>query len=202
MQIASFEKLDDKGIVIRQDAPLIARLFGVPFLAVGIWFFWQFLVVLGEALRPSLIIDFGSSIPSLLLLLAMAVAFSIPGVLLVLFRRKNTIIRPEEHSVIEQRDFLLFKVQKGSAVDNHSVVEIRREQSKDRSGSTVWFYCVYLDSPSRQKASLAVLKTAEEARQLGDQISKLLGISVHDQIEPDEHTGEAAELKEKDGDSA
>jgi hypothetical protein len=104
----------------------VARLFGLPFLLVGLWFLMQFLGGAWDLLNGR--VPFGDSIAGLLGLLFMVAVFGLPGFLIFLLRR-YVLLDAGAQSALEVKDFFLTKSAKATPFSDFRDVLVRWEES-------------------------------------------------------------------------
>src|SRR5262245_18998043 len=99
MTTVEWQELAPGRVIIRQPSPKAARLFGLPFLAAGGYFLYQFV---GGLIHPGEL-----TIAGWILLPLMAGGFLVPGWVLATFR-KQTTIDTAARGAIEDYNFLLY----------------------------------------------------------------------------------------------
>src|SRR5262249_55725812 len=96
------------GLEISQTGSLLAKLFGLPFLAAGLYLLWHFVTGLVGFFVP----DLGQlTIAGVIILPIFALLAGTPGWLLVV-TRKRTVIEAATRRVVEVFDHLVYKHRK------------------------------------------------------------------------------------------
>ncbi len=123
----------------------VARLFGLPFLLIGLWFLIQFLGGARDVLRGQA--DFGDSVAGLAGILLAATVFGLPG-FLIFFLRRYVVLDAGTQSVAEVKDFLVRKSFRTMPFSGFREVLVRWEESGGSGGKanekTVWLATVRL----------------------------------------------------------
>ncbi len=171
---------DDRGLVIQQKGNLVARLFGVPFLAAAAILGWHFVAGLVGFVVPS---QGQLTVAGLVMLPLCVLAFGTPGWILV-FGRKRTEIDATRRSVVEVRDFLVHSFREESEVPKDAAVRAHLEGSQG-SKRTIVLLLVEIVSRKQAPVQLAVFDGKEEApsRELAMEAAGVLGVPFVDDID-------------------
>ena len=156
---------------ISQGAPLVARLFGIPFAAAGAWFLYQFA---DGALHPS-----EMTIAGWIMLPLVTAAFLVPGWIL-LFGRKRTRIHASLREATEEFDLLVYTRRVTTRIPREAHVLLRYEAAG--KSTNVYHTHVYLVPSEDKRILLAMFGSAEKtaAMELGQRVARALGIDVQD----------------------
>jgi hypothetical protein len=171
---------DDRGLVIDQKGNLIARLFGVPFLAVAGILGWHFVTGLLGFVVPS---QGELTVAGLVMLPIFVLAFGTPGWVLV-FGRKRTVLDAARRLVIEVRDFRIYSFRDETAVAGDASVRIHLEESQG-ANRTILLLMVEVVSKKEPPIQLAVFdpKEVAPARELAMEAAGFLGVSLVDDVD-------------------
>ena len=158
---------------IRQCGVVAARLFGVPFLAVGGYLAYQFL---GGVVHPGELTWAGWT-----LLPLVTAAFLVPGWILVAGRRR-TRLDSARREVVQEMDYLVCTRRIVSRVTSDSHVLLRYE--KGSSNSHRVDIHVYVDSDGRRPALIGLFADAQktEAEAFAAKAAAFLTIPVRDRL--------------------
>ena len=181
---------------IRQGGVVVARLFGVPFLAAGGYLAYQFL---GGVLHPGELTWAGWT-----LLPLMAAVFLVPGWILVAGRRR-TRIDSVRREVVEEMDYLVYTRRVVSRVTSDSHVMLRYEQGSKGSTSTRYDIHVYVDTAGQRPALIALFSDGQktEALAFAGKAAAFLSIPVRDRlVDNGEVTSGGVVVKELDPEEA
>lgn len=181
MAISSRRDGPDQMTVI-QSGSLAARLFGLPFAAVGIYFLFH--LVMG------LVPGYGElTVAGIVILPIMTAAFLVPGWILIL-GRKLTTIDLTRREIVEVRDFLVHKRRQVLSIGEARKVVVMRELSRSSSSSSetssrALVQCVVsIALDSGRNALLAVFGTKDEeetrALSLGQEVATFTGLPFED----------------------
>lgn len=122
-----------------------ARLFGLPFLLIGLWFLMQFLGGARDVLEGQ--VDFGDSAAGLAGILLAATVFGLPG-FLIFFLRRYVALDAGKQVVEEVKDFLVTKSVRTAPFSDFRDVLVRWEESGGSGGQgnekSVWLATVRL----------------------------------------------------------
>ena len=171
---------DDRGLVIHQKGSLVARLFGVPFLAGAGILGWHFVSGLVGFVVPGQ----GELTGAGLVMLPICVfVFGTPGWILM-FGRKRTVLDTARRAVIEVRDFLIYSFREETAVPRDAVVRAHIEASQ---GSSRTIVLLLVEIVSRKDAPIQIAvfdpKEVAPARELAMEAAGVLGVSFVDDID-------------------
>ncbi len=109
----------------------VTRLFGLPFLLVGLWFLMQFLGgAWGVLKREVVLVDAAAGLLGLLLA---AVVFGVPGFLILLLRR-YVVLDTGMRTVEEVKDFHLARRARSTPLSEIREVLVRWEECGSRGG--------------------------------------------------------------------
>jgi hypothetical protein len=171
---------DDRGLVIHQKGSLIARLFGVPFLAVAATLGWHFVTGLLGFVVPT---QGELTVAGLVMLPIAILAFGTPGWILVV-GRKRTVLDATRRTVVEVRDFLIHRFREETAVPRDAAVRAHVEASQG-SNRTIVLLLVEIVSKKEGPIQIAVFdpKEVAPARELAMEASGILGISLVDDVD-------------------
>lgn len=122
-----------------------ARLFGLPFLLIGLWFLMQFLAGSWDVLRGQ--VNFGDSVAGLVGILFMATVFGLPG-FLIFFLRRYVALDAGTQLVEEVKDFLVTQHARTAPFSDFREVLVRWEESggseKKANDVSIWLATVRL----------------------------------------------------------
>jgi hypothetical protein len=169
---------------------LVGRLFGVPFLAAGLWFAYQLVASAIGVIRlgPSEAVAY---LPGLVLLLVMGAAFLVPGWLLAL-TRSRVQLNPLTGTVVEERDLRVRVLRKNyrlSDFDRISVGLLKVSSKSDRAGAG---YEVELRGDGGRSVLLGLFDDDEQALAHAEALASRLQLRVEDRCRADE-SGESDE---------
>ena len=132
----------------------IARLLGLPFLAAGGYFLYQFL---GGLFSGGLLLG------GWILLPLFAAVFLIPGWILV-FGRRRTLIDNTRREIVQEMDYLVYTRRIVSRVTSDSSVMLRYEASStDRNRVDIH---VYVDNGNEQRAMIGLFTDRQKTEAL------------------------------------
>lgn len=181
MAISSRRDGPDQMTVI-QSGSFVARLFGLPFSAIGIYFLYH--LVMG------LVPGHGElTVAGIVILPIMTAAFLVPGWILIL-GRKLTTIDLTRREIVEVRDFIVHRRQQVSSIAEARKVLVKRELSRSSSSSSgtssrALVQCVVsIALDGDRDALLAVFGTKNEeetrALSLGQEVAAFTGLPFED----------------------
>jgi len=154
-------------IVVGQGAMGPARLFGLPFAAIGGWFLYQLAsgVVGGEL-----------TIAGWLMLPVFAALFLVPG-WIILFGRKRTKIQVTLRQATEEFDFLVYTRRQVTRIPADAHVLLRYERIGERYPPHV-----HLVTSARKMILLAIMPhgDADGAMAFARKVASRLGIEIQD----------------------
>lgn len=123
----------------------VARLFGLPFLLIGLWFLIQFLGGAVDVIRGQ--VNFGDSVAGLAGILLATAVFGLPG-FLIFFLRRYVVLDAGAESVAEVKDFLLTKSARAMPFSTFREVLVHWEESGGSGGraneKSVWLATIRL----------------------------------------------------------
>jgi hypothetical protein len=179
--------------------PLAGRLLGVPFAAVGLWFLYQMLASLFEAVRTGRTGEIFSALPGALLLLLMAVAFGLPGFALLCLRTK-VVVDQMAGEIREVKDFRFVKRAQATPLSEITGIRADREetQHKDGDDSSESYSTVLLTLSFVKKSgsllTAGIVDGPSEARRLGAELSRFTGLPLTAELGPAVHPGSRGPL--------
>ena len=157
-------------------------LMGLPFLLLGAWFYYRYLVLaIAAYVRAGDWAGLFGNPLGWLVILVMGGAFFVPGWLLVFFRRALVIDR-EAGVAIELKDFRVYRRATRHALEPFHLVLLLHEQIKGSTSST-WQECVYLVRRDESLLPVGAFEKEPDANALADALSALLGLprQTHDE---------------------
>lgn len=189
MTSSQWQPQPDGTVLIPQPIRMAARLFGLPFLAIGGWFSYQLIMATHESVSAGGLGELAGNILGLLILLFMALLFGAPGVLLVV-ARKFLLLRPAPRQVVELFDFFVYRKENRRDIPTEAFVTLRFEAVSPTSTSATrghsHFACmVYVKVSARDRILAAMTESADRARELGRETATLLGLQLEDTIDAD-----------------
>lgn len=156
---------------------------GAIFLAVAGWLATHFVMGIVDSIRyREMLLVF----PGTLLLVAMILAFGIPGWVLI-FLRKHTLIDAATGEVVDVKDFLIYRRTRRYLAGTFQHVKLSKEtrHERDKEGRTERTYVLYeveLVGEGNLSVLVAEMDTPEVALELGEQIAGILGVAVRDEM--------------------
>lgn len=157
-------------------------LIGLPFLLLGAWFLYRYLVlsVVAYVKAGDWAGLFGNPL-GWLVILFMGGAFLVPGWLLVFFRRALVLDRAAGVA-LELKDFRIFRRATRHVLDPFHLVLLLHERVK-KTGSARWQECVYLVRRDESLLLLGVFEDEAAAGALAEAAARLLDLprATHDQ---------------------
>src|SRR5262249_18472911 len=171
------------GLEISQTGSLLAKLFGLPFLAAGLYLLWHFVTGLVGFFVP----DLGQlTIAGVIILPIFALLAGTPGWLLVVTPKRTATEAATRAGVAVFGD-LVYKDRQQGRVPAGARVRLRLEMSQstgDKGGRTVVLLLVDIVGKDAE-IPLAVFgeHEVEPARALAMEAAGLLGISIADEID-------------------
>ena len=188
---------DDRGLTIHQKGSLIARLFGVPFLAAAGIVGWHFVTGLLGFLVPS---QGELTLAGLVMLPVFILAFAVPGWILV-FGRKQTVLDAARRTVVEVRDFLIHGFREETAIPRDGAVRAHIEASQG-SGRTIVLLLVQIVSKKEGPIQIGVFDPKElvSARELAMAAAGVLGLSLVDDLDKGPMTPDSGTDEDEDAD--
>ncbi|MFI5181535.1 MAG: hypothetical protein ACHQPI_09110 [Thermoanaerobaculia bacterium] len=167
----------------------VARLFGLPFLLVGLWFLMQFLGGAADVLNGE--VPFSGAAVGLAAILLVAVVFGLPGFLILLLRR-YVVLDATTRTVQEVKDFRLMKRAHQTPFSEFREVLVRWEESGG-SGSgprekSIWLATVHLVRRSGTSLFLSHDPSVAVALHLARKASALAELPLRDETPKAEET--------------
>lgn len=173
---------DENGrLIVDQPVGKAARLFGLPFVAVGLYLAWNVVAAMFETLtggHPSEAVGF---IAGWIIATVVAAAFLIPGWLLLTLR-KRTIVDRARREVTDVRDFLVYRHQKTQPIGSKAEVRLEREVSSSNEPDTNsrQIYSVTLVPAAGREVIVWLADTEQNARDVGSKFASVVGVPVVD----------------------
>lgn len=166
---------------------LKARLFGLPFLAIGCWFAWQILNAAWQVARAEGALGLLKSVPGLLVFAAVGSMFAVPGLLIVAFRKRVTI-DTVAGTVEELKDFLVYRrVRRWPASDFCGVTakyeKTDHSSTSEEEGYTSESWVVTLDRPEGEGVLVDSFEAPRGAVEAAQTLGRLLGVPVEDRTQ-------------------
>ncbi len=160
----------------------VARLFGLPFLLIGLWFLMQFLGGAMRVLKGE--VPFDDSAAGLLALLFMAAVFGLPGFLIFSLRR-YVALDAGTQTVEEVKDFLLTKSAKRTPFSAFREVLVRWEESGGSGsashGRSIWLATVHLVRKNETSLFLSHDPSVAVALDLGRKAAAVTNLPLRDE---------------------
>lgn len=161
-----------------------ARLFGLPFLAIGCWFAWQILNAAWQVARAEGALGLLKSVPGLLLFAAVGSMFAVPGLLIVFFRKRVTI-DTAAGTVEEVKDFLVTRrAHRWPATDFCGVTaKYEKTDHSSTSEEDAWTsesWVVTLDRPEGEGVLVDSFEAPRAAVEAARTLGRILGVPVED----------------------
>jgi hypothetical protein len=170
----------EKQLLITSAPGWFATLFGLPFLAAGLWFSYQFVAAIYTYCTTVARKDFPEALLAFAIILLVALIFGTPGVLLVLFRNR-ILIDAEARSVTACKDFLLFRRVTRYRLSEFSRVNVEYKEygreTEDRQ-VTRTFEAWHIELCGKQTLLLGLWDKGEAAEAVANQVAALTGINV------------------------
>lgn len=165
-------------IVVREHAPLVLKLFGLPFLGIGLYLGR---ILVGGAMHGEL------TAAGWVLLPLLAVAFLVPGLLLT-FASGRTVVDAPAHELVSGRDLLVFHGVRRAKVPRDARVQVRHELRRTggsghaRETGTAHVYCPVelLGGPEPLRIAEFDGKDGDRAFLLATEVATLLGVPLDD----------------------
>lgn len=178
-------------LVFRQRADWGARLFGLPFLAVGAYFLYHLLGALYDYGSHGTSTSFFKNLPGTLLLVFMIVAFAVPGILLIFFA-KEVALDVKNQEVTETVDFLLYQKRTNHSLNLFTKVIAREERNDTRknglTAKTTYTYPVVLATNTAVEVIVTVSTIEEEAEFFALKLSKFISKTYENNMDPETHS--------------
>ncbi len=173
--MSDWSKENETRLRVNQNFGAIRYLFGTPFLLVGLYFLYQYLIMgIIAYIQAGDWRGLFSNIFGWLIIILIALLFLVPGWVIV-FLRHTVIIDTQLGQLIQTRDFLIYRQVKQYGLDEFD--SVRAKQSKPRRAQTTRkpLYAVELI----KKDGGAVLVATDEitpAQKLRATIAAMLGL--------------------------
>lgn len=189
-------------LVVRQTGGVAAKLFGLPFAAVGVWFLYQFLMAFIDIVKaPKGSLPY---IPGLLLLLVMMLAFGAPGVLLM-FGKRLVTVDAMTREVSAVRDYVFTTRAERFARDEIEAVSISHERlsssSSDAKSNSRPVYAYHVEVELKRKGAENVLVGlaghVDEARTLATEFAAAANLPMRDRTDEKEPEEEEESVEEE-----
>ncbi len=163
----------DERLYVRSRPGSARLLIGLPFLAMGCWFLYRYLVMgIVEYIRAGDWAGLFSGVLGWLVILLMGGLFFVPGWLLVFTRRALLIDRPTGVA-FEARDFLVYRQRIRHPLAAFRRVLLLHEQVKKTNR---WLESVYLVRLDDSHLLVGTSDTEAEAERLAVATAELLGL--------------------------
>jgi hypothetical protein len=162
--------------VVSLPLPFIARLFGVPFLAVAAYLGS---VLVGGILHPS-----EMTLAGWILLPLVTLAFLAPGWALVMMR-KRVVIDAGARVVLDETDFLLYTKRTSTPLPAGSYVMLRVERGSGGTNSRnplYWIHVYLMTDVAEVLLAMFADREKAEARSFADRAATFLQTDVQDRI--------------------
>lgn len=159
--------------VVTLPVPFTARLFGLPFLGIGLYLLRM--LVIG-AMHPA-----EMTVAGWILLPLITLAFLAPGLALVLLR-KRVVIDAAARTAVDEMDFLLYTKRLSSPLLSSTHVMIRYElgtPGDDDSDSVYWTH-VYLMTEKPVLIGMFAQQERAAADALARRVAMFLGVELQD----------------------
>ncbi len=194
-----------RDLVFRAKLDLGRRIAGAALAVIGAAIVFQ-LVRAIVANRASTHADWGAYLPVVLLFGGVALAFLLPGTLILLYRR-DVRVDPENRQVVERQTYLGFDRTRSYALSSFKkIVLARRLIKRRRSGRSTRssharrsypFFVVELAPAGGKPVRIVTEQRKEPAREAAVKLAALTRLAVDDEIER-ERVREAAGLDSED----
>lgn len=173
-------KESENRILVKQSSTIFGYIFGLPFLAIGFYFFFNYFIMgIYSYIAAD---DWGglfSNILGWLVIILITSAFLVPGWLIV-FLRQSTIIDTSLNEVVRTQDFLVFKKINRYTTDQFKSVHVNQTRRRSTASKTRTLYAVELKLHDDKTVVLGV-DEMEPARKLREHVAKMLDLkkTVH-----------------------
>lgn len=194
-----------RDLVFRAKLDLGLRIAGAALAVIGAAIALQ-LVRAIVANRASTHADWGAYLPVVLLFGTVALAFLLPGALMLLYRR-DVRVDPENRQVVERQSYLGFGRTRSYAFSTFKkIVLARRQIKRRRSGKSIGssharrsypFFVVQLAPTGGKPVTIVTDQREEPAREAAVKLAALTRLAVDDEVER-ERAREAAMLDVED----
>ena len=194
-----------RDLAFRAKLDLGLRIAGAALAVIGAAIAFQ-LVRAIVANRASTHADWGAYLPVVLLFGTVALAFLLPGALMLLYRR-DVRVDPENRQVVERQSYLGFGRTRAYAFSTfNKIVLARRQIKRRRSGKSIGssharrsypFFVVELARAGGKPVTIVTGQREEPAREAAVKLAALTRLAVDDEVER-ERAREAAGLDGED----
>jgi hypothetical protein len=168
-----------------------ARLFGLPFLLIGLWFLMQFLGGARDVLRGQ--VHFGDSVAGLVGILFMAAVFGLPG-FLIFFLRRYVALDAGTQLVEEVKDFLVTRSVRVMPFSDFREVLVRWEESNGSGGQrnekSIWLATVRLVRTDGKDFFLSHDTNGSASLDLGKKAAAIMQLPLRDETARTDETEE------------
>ena len=174
----------------------IVRLFGLPFLAVGLYFGSTLTLAAGDALRGEA--KLGETAAGLLLALLIALTFGVPGVLLV-FARARVLVDAAARRIEEVKQFGPYRYVNATPLTSMTAVRVARRDPASSSATAPSYHVELVDVRGYARL-VGLYDEVDSAVALGRQVSTLLALPLEQRVDVDPHAAEdlAAEMADEE----
>lgn len=163
----------DQQLFVRSRLPRARFLIGVPFLALGGWFLYRYLILgIVEYVQAGDWAGLFSGVLGWMVIVLMGGLFVVPGWLLMFTRRALLIDRPSGLA-LEMRDFLIGRKRNRHALGEFVAVLLLHEQVEKTNR---WLESVYLVRADDRTLLVGTMDTETEADALSAATADLLGL--------------------------
>ena len=201
-----WKEIDNKQLTLKYKRHgFIRKLFGLPFLVIGIYLLVMFVVGVYQTAHSGLHTDLLEGGLALMAYLVVSLIFLAPGIFFTLFC-ETTIIHRHRHTIVHSLDFFVWKRKKEYSTTLFRAVELKYEhftlkhQEKTILGrrSSEDVYSLGLIRSPDEPLVIAVDNTKESMVELGQLVSLYTGLTLVDQSDVDANLEELeqAELAE------
>jgi hypothetical protein len=174
----------------------VVRLFGLPFLAVGVYFTWALVRALADALRGET--HLAETAAGLVLAVLIALTFGVPGVLLV-FARARVCVDAAARRVEEVKQFGPYRYASALPLSRMVSVRVVRRDPASSTRTTSSFHVELLDLAGRATL-LGLYDEVESAIALGRHVSTLVALPLEPRTDIDSQAADdlAAEIADEE----
>ena len=162
--------------VVNLPIPFVARLFGLPFLAVGIY--------MGSWLLSGILHPTEMTTAGWLLLPSITLAFLAPGWALVLLR-KRVVIDAGSRLVLDETDFLIYTKRTSTDLPTRTHVALQVERGSGGTNSRnplYWIHVCLVTDTAEVLLAMFADREKVEARAFAGQVATFLRTDVQDRI--------------------
>lgn len=158
----------------------IATLFGLPFLVAGLYFVWQLVGAVMTYFTQVAPREFGMALVGFAVIVMLAATFGVPGLLLVLFR-KRVLIDAQQGTVTDTKDFYFFRRSRTHELAAFDAVTLEyREYGSSTDSDAVARYCWFVELRGRpaQPVLLGMCDKKEEAQDVGRAVAEATALPL------------------------